>query len=541
MTLLASHSPIGLSTQSRSTGIVKAADLFCGAGGTSTALIEAVEAAGMKCQLTGVNHWPVAIATHTENHPQVQHFCEDLNSFDPRKYFRERELDCLWASPSCTSHSNARGGRPKDLDQTRADPWSVVRWLHATLPSFLFVENVPEFRDWGPLDRKGNAIPSQKGEIFHSWVQTIKAAGYKVDCRILCAADYGDPTSRKRFFLQAVKRGRRRIVWPNPTHTKNPAAELFSRDLLPWVPAREIIDWSLPGTSIFDRARPLRPKTLARIEAGLRKFGLKAFLVEPCHDGWDEGRIASMDEPIGTIPCSNRFGLTRPFLIKLRGTSTDASIDDPVPSISAQGQHLALINPYLVSVCHEDGDRTRSVDDPLPTVCGHRGELAICEPFLISYYGTGNAASLADPIESITSRDRFGLVRPTVMVNGERHLLDIRFRMLQPHELALGQGFRPDYIFKGNKTEVVRQIGNAVPFNLALSIVLSAFHQDADAPKSYRKAIGQERTNGAQTISDDIPIIMRHAANELSQTHSPAKPEQRHEREKGIERDVPQP
>jgi DNA (cytosine-5)-methyltransferase 1 len=223
--------PLGLPNKCQKLGTFTMADLYCGGGGTSSAILEVADALNIQCQLTVWNHWAVAIETHRTNHPLVSHFCEDLNNVNPRKHFKERELDALWASPSCTAHSNAAGARPRDLDQTRTDPWCVVRWLHATLPCFLFLENVAEVVSWGPLDAKGRPIESRKGETFYAWIKAIESHGYRVEWRILCAADFGDPTTRKRFFLQAV-RGKRKIVWPIPltplTPPENSSQDTFN-------------------------------------------------------------------------------------------------------------------------------------------------------------------------------------------------------------------------------------------------------------------------------------------------------------------------
>ena len=470
------------------------------------------------------NHWPVAIETHKTNHPLVSHYCEDLNNVNPRKHFKENELHALWASPSCTSHSRAAGNRPKDLDQTRTDPWCVVRWIHATHPLFLWVENTCEFIEWGPINSKGRPIESRKGETFHAWINALESHGYKAQWRILCAADFGDPTTRKRFFLEAT-RGNRKPVWPNPTHLNNPSSELFGRHLHPWVPAKDIIDWSLPGQSIFERKHPLKPKTLARIEAGLRKFGLSPFFLQPGHSdrNGEQGscRSTTVDQPLGTLPCSNRFALTQPFLIQMRGTSdsqikgSGRAVSQPLGCVTAKGVHFGLVEPnllmheattnvrdisdptpaeagpiglvapYLIHVNHQGSPkRARSIHTPLPTICGNRSEIAMCEPFLLKYFGTALTASVNDPLDTVTTKDRFGLVRPTIVLNNQEYELDIRFRMLQPHELALAQGFRPTYQFAGTKTDIVRQIGNAVPRRLARAIMVAALTQDPDAPAS---------------------------------------------------------
>lgn len=530
------------------------ADLFCGAGGTSAGAIEAVQYLGRNPEVTAVNHWPVAIATHTANHPGSRHLCTGVDSVNPRELFGEGELDLLWASPECTHHSVARGGRPIN-DQSRATAWCVVRWAEALRPPVILIENVPEFETWGPIGCNGRPLASKKGQTFHAWCEALRSLGYKVDHRLLCAADYGDPTTRTRLFVQAV-RGRRKIVWPEPTHSRDPDLMATRR----WRAARDIIDWSLPAGSIFERKKPLSPKTLARIEAGLRKFGLKGFIVpqfgerpgqEPrTHDldqpapavtshgagalvqpfivAWDNqsggpgGGISSIEDPISTVVTKARHGVAEPFLVELRGTGSDQipstarSLDSPAPTVTAGGGHLGLVEPFLIKTANgssgSDGSRVKSVDEPMPTVCGNRGDvaliephllpqhqggalrpisepaptvatsgaIALVEPFLVSFYGNGQAHDLTDPAPTVTCKDRFGLVHPVIEIEGNRYLLDIRFRMLQPHELALAQGFPAGYQFTGTKTDQVKQIGNAVPRRLARALVAAVLSQSSD-------------------------------------------------------------
>jgi DNA (cytosine-5)-methyltransferase 1 len=195
---------------------IKAADLFCGAGGTSTGLVDACREMGYEVDLTAVNHWQRAVDTHSANHPTARHFCASLDSLNPRDLFGEGELNILWASPECTHHSIARGGKPVS-DQSRATAWCVIRWAEALRPDVILVENVKEFESWGPIGTNGRPMGSRKGEIFRAWVSALESIGYKVGWRVLCAADFGDPTTRRRLFVQAV-RGRRKIVWPEPTH-----------------------------------------------------------------------------------------------------------------------------------------------------------------------------------------------------------------------------------------------------------------------------------------------------------------------------------
>lgn len=639
-------------------------DLYSGAGGTSTAAIEAITLLGYKADLTAINHWPVAIATHTANHPGSRHLCTGLDAVNPRDLYKEGELDLLWASPECTHHSVARGGKPIN-DQSRATAWCVVRWAEALRPPVILVENVPEFETWGAIGSNGRPLKTKRGATFLAWVGALESLGYRVDWRVLCAADYGDPTTRRRLFIQAV-RGKRKIVWPDPTHAPKEDTDLYGTRKA-WVAAREIIDWSLQGQSIYERKRPLSPKTMRRIMAGLEKFGLKPFIVpqqsgplprdvddplptvcahgsqsklaepflvaqfgerkgqaprihsidQPCPTvtaqkggpalaqpflepftmsaGGPECGPRPVSEPLGTVLTRDHRALVDPFLVKLRGTSDQQiagsahSVEDPVPTISAGGGHVGVVQPYLIPQNGSNGPRSidapaptvtttsrgvglaqpflvkasgledrrprelsdplptvtgsndyglvqpflihtahgkernaLDVETPLPTVTGNRGDVALVEPallpqggggavrpvtepvptvatdgaiglvepYLVKYYGCdrGSTASVDKPLAAITTADRFGLVRPIIVLNGEKYLLDIRFRMLQPRELAGAQGFLPDYKFTGTKTDQVKQIGNAVPRRLARAIVLAVLSQRSDIHRLLKEA-----------------------------------------------------
>ena len=399
---------------------VTMADLFCGAGGTSTGAAQAVEALGFKLRLTAVNHWERAVATHTANHPTARHLCASVDSLNPRHLFGEGELDILWASPECTHHSRARGGRPMQ-DQSRATAWCVTRWSEALRPSIVMVENVPEFQEWGPLDSRGKPVDGRKGETFTAWIQTLRSIGYRVDWRILCAADYGDPTTRRRLFVQAV-RGRRRIVWPEPTHA--PDSDLFGRPR--WRSAAEaVIDWSIPAPRIDERKRPLAPKTMARILEGLSRYGGKPFVVAMEHGG----RTVAADAPMPTVTC-------------------------------AKGGAMGVA--YLLP--QQSDGRLRPASEPAPTVAA-AGAIAL----VVEYYGNGQARPATEPLPTVTCNDRFALVQ------GDAR--GIGFRMLQPHELAAAQGFPRHYQFKGTKTEQVRQIGNAVPCGISRALVTAQLTQ----------------------------------------------------------------
>jgi DNA (cytosine-5)-methyltransferase 1 len=408
--------------------MIQAADLFCGAGGTSTGLAQAAALVGRPVDLLAVNHWPTAVETHQKNHPWARHMCESLESVKPRDVVPGERLNLLVASPECTHHSNARGGTPMS-DQSRASAWHVLRWANDLYIKNVLVENVREFANWGPLGATRRPLASKRGETFYSWLKALESLGYSVDYRVLNAADYGGATTRERLFVQA-RRGKR-IVWPEPTHRPpgpEMQRELFECGVKPWRAAREIIDWSLRGESIFRRRKPLAAATMARIAAGLRRFGVE------------------------------------PFIVPQFGDSTPRSIDRPLGTVTTTSRGIGLCEPFIMPLNHGKNDnRAYSMDRPLPTVTS-TDAWSMVEPFLVKYNGTGGANPVSEPIDTITAKDRFGLVEC------DGYLLDIRFRMLQWHELAAAMGFPPEYWFAGNREQKVKQIGNSVEVNQARAL-----------------------------------------------------------------------
>lgn len=394
---------------------LKAADLFCGGGGFTTG----AEASGRVEVCLAVDHWRTAIYTHQQNHPHTRHICARIDDIDPRHDQTIPDLDVLLASPECTHHSIARGGRPID-DQKRATPWHVLVWAETKRPKWVVVENVREFRDWGPLDEKCRPIKSRKGEIFQQWIRSLESIGYQVDCQLLNAADFGAATSRTRLFIVARRgRSRRDIPWPEITHPK-----------ANWVPAWSIIDWAIPCPSIFNRKRPLAEKTIRRIEAGLRKF---------C------GKSAAES-----------------FVVRFNNNCDAASVADPISTITTSGAHHGLAVPYLLDVNHAGDRPAYDPAEPLKTVSTKNGK-ALLIPFLTKYNGTGGAQSIDDPVDTITAKDRFGLAMASlIQTMHELHVVDIGFRMLEPSELSRAQGFPDGYYYHGSRAEQVRQIGNAV-------------------------------------------------------------------------------
>ncbi|MFH1031103.1 MAG: DNA cytosine methyltransferase [Chloroflexota bacterium] len=573
------------------TGLVNflIADLFCGAGGTSTGAELAIREIGGQMILVCVNHWPVAIETHKKNHPTARHYVEDVTVADPNKIVTEGYLDLLCASPECRYYSRARGGKPVH-DQGRMNPWAVHRWLTSLNVRCLLVENVPEFMDWGPLLFDGTPDPKGKGLFFQSWVKALWEMGYKAEWRLLNAANYGDATTRTRFFLIARNDGHS-IVWPEPSHRENGAAEMFS-ELPKWRSAREIIDWNNTGRSLLDDPRylkrPLSEKTRKRIARGLEKFGgalapyyIRLLGLEPVmnpegdknepfvlnRNGENGGaRTHSIDSPLPTATTRGAGYLVLPgiesFVMGKQGHSPAyRSIEEPIPSVTCESASKLIepvIEPFVLG--QHSGSAPRSVENPIPTVMSD-GAISVVTPTMVKYYGNGDCKSVEDPVPTLTTKDRVGLASPVLVevnhgghddrcrsvdkplgvlttkrgtalispfivpqfseremqkprfnsienplpavtghgagalvepvithvngivdprrvveINGQPYVLDIKFRMLSNLELARAMGFTNNettYEFVGNIGEVTRQIGNAVPVNLAKALVLS--------------------------------------------------------------------
>lgn len=451
-------------------------DLFCGGGGSSGGLIEAAEELGFEIELLAINHWPLAVETHAANFPWARHICARVDQVDPRSVIPGGKVHLMIAGPECTHHSRARGGRPIE-DQKRVPAWGILPWLTDLYVDNLIIENVPEFRDWAPLGSNGKPLKSAKGQTYAAFLNAIRGLNYKVTERVLCCADHGDFTSRQRLFIQATRRGS--PTFPLPTHSPEGAGTLFTQ---PWRPARAIIDWSIPGPSIFNRKKSLVPKTLRRIAAGMLKFNgfdISSYLLGGVPQGITP-EVVDLSDNVASIE-------GEPFLVAAGGPEgkgrNPKSVNRPLSTVLTEN-HEALVRPYLVVVNHGDktdvaDTRCRSLDRPFPTVTCHNG-FGLVTAYLTKYYGTSaTAQSLDDPLDSVTTHDRFALVEPAI-VHGRKFVgeeegripliplgnglyLDIRFRMLQWHELAGAQGFPKGYVFAGSKAKKVRQIGNAVP------------------------------------------------------------------------------
>jgi DNA (cytosine-5)-methyltransferase 1 len=483
--------------------LVRAVDLFCGAGGLSTGLALACEELDREVELVAVNHWTTAIETHQQNHPWADHLNAKVEELHPPDVAPPGEVDILVAAPECTHYSNARGGKPVD-EQKRASPWHVTDWAQKVRPQNILLENVKELESWGPVDQDGQ--PSRNGELFDAWINSLHALGYSVDWQTMNAADYGDATSRERLFV--IGRLEDRAEFPAPSHS--PDGEQPGTDT--WRPAAEVIDWSDPGDSIWTRDCPLVNNTMQRIAEGIRRYSDDR--LEPFADAIDalgKADVQAMQEnPVQLEDVDREVVAERgePFLVKYYGTSTARPVDAPMDTVTASGQKFALAVPYLLGQ-HSGSVPQDVTEDPVPTIAtrgaiskiepqpfilprngayrglhsnpaydpgerplhtvtakNHDGHLVTPRlvPFVCDYEGPPDDPG--EPLGTITTRDRFALVIPEHYPWG----LDVRFRMLQPRELADAMGFPDSYEIVGNKTETVKQIGNAVPVNLARSL-----------------------------------------------------------------------
>lgn len=400
-------------------------DMFCGGGGESTGLISAANEYGFDVTMSAINHWERAIETHSANYPFAEHRCENVQHIDPTTLAASRNTDLLWASPGCQHFSVARGGKPRS-EQMRSPAWEVLRFAEEIRPKRIIIENVPEFQTWGPLDENGKVIKQMKGRTFQAFLKGLRSLNYRVDYRVLCAADYGAPTSRKRLFIQAVRVDcGKRIMWPEATNM----AEENLLGLPRYRSAADIIDWSIPCKLISQRKKPLADATMRRIEYGIREY-------------WSE--------------------YAKPFLAVLYGQSKTQPVDTPLSTISCSGAHHMLIQPFITAIGQTSAkSRNWTLSQPLSTICTKQ-EHCLVQPFITEYYGNGRAIPLGVPLPTVTTRDRFGIVG----TDG----LELGFRMLQPTELAAATGFPSNYKFTGSKVEVVKQIGNAVPPNFAKAL-----------------------------------------------------------------------
>ena len=402
----------------------KIVDSFAGGGGASTG----IELATGRVVDIAINHDPDAILMHKTNHPHTVHYQASVWDVDPLEVTGGSPVGLLWASPDCKHFSKAKGGKPVDK-RIRGLAWIVLRWAGTVRPRVIILENVEEFQTWGPV-RRGHPIKSKTGQTFRRFIDQLEGLDYTVEWRELVAADYGAPTTRKRFFLIARCDGSP-IVWPEPTHAPADSPEVLTGKKLPWRSAAEIIDWSLPCPSIFDTReqirekyglsaqRPLRPNTMRRVIRGVDKFAIKApdpFLVVVNHAGDFRGQNA--EDPLQTITAKNGYGVASPVMAPLtmhnNENATGTKITEPVNTITSSGAggHQMVSTPAMIQYHTEQTERVRGqgVTAPIMTIdASNRYGLAAAS--LVKYYGSDNQGQSAGvPLHTVTTKDREGVL-----------------------------------------------------------------------------------------------------------------------------------
>ncbi len=386
-------------------------DNFAGGGGAS----EGIEQAIGRAVDVAINHDPMAIAMHMVNHPQTKHYCEDVFLVDPREVAAGRPVGLVWLSPDCKHFSKAKGGKPVEK-KIRGLAWVGVRWAATVKPRVIMLENVEEFKTWGPLLENGKPDPKQKGRTFNAFVNALKRYGYKVETRELRACDYGAPTTRKRLFLIARRDGRP-IVWPEPTHGDPNSEAVKKGKLKPWRTAAEIIDWSIPCPSIFERKRPLAENTLRRIARGIQKFVInnpEPFIVQVNHNG-DGFRGQDVKEPLQTVTAKNGYGVVTPYITKFQQNSIGQVPGKPIDTVMAGATRFGLVTPTVMAIGQTGGgDRTAAADEPLRTVVS-KAEHCLVAPTLIQYHTEQakcehRGQSLEESIMTVDAAPRYGLV-----------------------------------------------------------------------------------------------------------------------------------
>lgn len=589
-------------------------DNFAGGGGASTGIEMAT---GISVDIA-INHDPESIKMHKANHPSTKHYCENVWAVDPVEVCNGHPVALAWFSPDCKHFSKAKGGKPKDKN-IRGLAWVALRWAGLVRPDVIMLENVEEFKTWGPLNRRHHPIKAKQGVTFQKFVGQLESLGYKVEHRELVAADYGAPTMRKRFFLVARCDGKS-IAWPEPTHAPSDSEAVKTGLLKPYVGAYTQLDFSLPCPSIFDTAdeikekygiravRPLAPKTMERIARGLKKFVLEnpePFIIQCNHGG--ERRPQDIREPMPTITGKHGYGVVEPYLVQIgqtgftadrskdvreplttivsknehcliepklapfMGTNTTnhpgGSCEDPIHTITT-GNQQCLISPTLIqyhsetakgevrgqkldepimtvdgsnryglvtSFLHKyyDGGYTgagdsvenplptitswdhnsvcaatliqmnnncdgRDITEPIPTITAGDGHFGEVRAFLIKYYGQGVGQNVDEPLDTITSRDRFGLV---TIEGVDYQIVDIGLRMLEPKELYGCQGFPNDYIIDHDYTgktyprsEQVRRCGNAVCPPIPAALVRANLSELCKCERTKNMRIEAEQT-----------------------------------------------
>ena len=398
----------------------KIVDNFAGGGGASTG----IEFATGRIVDIAINHDAAAILMHETNHPHTKHLQASVWDVDPMEVCSGEHVSLAWFSPDCKHFSKASGTAPRDR-KIRGLAWIELRWAATVRPDLMITENVEEFLTWGPLNRRHHPIKSKKGQTFQRWRSQLIALGYAMEWRILNAADYGAPTSRKRLVIIARCDGEP-IVWPERTHAPRGSEDVRSGKCKPWRSAAEVIDWSRPCPSIFsskdeimDRyglkaQRPLRPNTLRRVIRGVDKYTIRSgapFLVDCNHSG--SGHISDVRDPVGTVTRKYSTGVCDPLFAPITFSNTNGSVgspaDWPVHTITSDGKQV-LTSVQLIQYHMEQSEyvRASALTEPLGVVdASNRYGLAAAN--LVEYYGNGRPLDVEEPMRTATSHDREAL------------------------------------------------------------------------------------------------------------------------------------
>jgi DNA (cytosine-5)-methyltransferase 1 len=397
-------------------------DNFAGGGGASTG----IEAALGRAIDVAINHDPEAVAMHTANHPDTRHYCQSVWRADPQEVVADAgggPVALAWFSPDCKHFSKAKGGKPVEK-HIRDLAWVVVLWAQRVRPRMIMLENVEEFRTWGPLTPDGKPCPDNRGLEYRRWLKELKKAGYKVEDRELRACDYGAPTSRKRLFLIARSDGLP-IVWPAPTHGKPGSPEVASGQRAPWRTAAEIIDWSIPCPSIFERTRELKPATCRRIAHGIMRFVVNAdrpFIVPITHSGGD-GRVHDLADPLRTVTTASRgeLAIVAPHITRFHGGAVGNPAGEPLRTVTANSfikrpggsTPLGLVTaslaaPLFARTAHGERDRTgkkrgkgdHGPEECYPTVLASRDSCLVTATLVApTFVGCGGRRGQSSPVD----------------------------------------------------------------------------------------------------------------------------------------------
>ncbi|EJJ1911854.1 DNA cytosine methyltransferase [Salmonella enterica] len=440
-------------------------DNFAGGGGASTGIEMAI---GRSVDIA-INHDPNAIAMHTTNHPDTLHYCESVFTVKPKIVTAGRPVALVWYSPDCRHFSKAKGGSPVEKS-IRGLAWIELRWGLEVRPRVMMLENVGEFRTWGPLlAGEMRPDPERTGETFEAFIgmlttgiqaahpalaecceflnisldsedaaRLIKGLGYTVEYRELRACDYGAPTIRKRFFMVARCDGQP-VVWPEPTHADPKSEAVKSGRLKPWRTAAECIDWSIPAPSIFARKKPLAENTLKRIARGIQRFVIDSaspFIVKCNHTTtkgkYDCFRGQTLGEPLQTVTKSPGYAVAVPHLTKFRTGATGQNVTDPAPTITAgtstrpggNGHALGIVEAALTPFLAGNGGseyqaKPRAINKPAHTVM-KESRVCLAAPIIARQFGNSTGHRADEPSATITAGGggKSQLVTPTLIQMG---------------------------------------------------------------------------------------------------------------------------